>query len=234
MFGAVEATLLSLCGVGDDSCTAACWSISSTVACGVQSSCGCGPCPGRFGQVHASAQPQSGENFAKSSPHPVNPCRAKICVSLFSRFDADDLLIFDWFVARSFFHAFEGVDDIHAVDDFTEDGVVHVEPRSRDGCDEELAAVGAGACIGHGQKTRAVKGELADALILKVFAPDGLPAAACAGRIATLDHELFNDAVEDDAVVVAVFRVCAEVLASEWCDIVEQLEFDAALSGFDD
>ena len=39
---------------------------------------------------------------------------------------------------------------------------------------------------------------------------------------------------EDDAIVVAVLRVSAEVLASFRCDVVEQLEFDAALCGFDD
>ena len=42
------------------------------------------------------------------------------------------------------------------------------------------------------------------------------------------------DAVENDAIVVAVLRVSAEVLASFRCDVVEQLEFDAALCGFDD
>ena len=155
-------------------------------------------------------------------------------MSLFSRFDADDLLIFDRAVTCTFFHTFESIDDIHAVDDFTEDGVVHVKPRSRYGGNEELTAIGAWACIGHGQQTWSVKREFSDALVLKVFAPDGLAATAGASWVATLDHEFFNDAVEDDAVVVAVFRVCAEVFASKWCDVVEQLEFDAALSGFDD
>ena len=180
------------------------------------------------------AAPQSGENSAKSSPHPVNPCRARICACLFSSFDADDLLIFDWFVASAFFHAFERIDDIHAVDDFTEDGVAHVEPRSRDGSNEELAAVGAWSCICHRQQTRAVKAVRADALVFKVFTPDRLATTASASWVATLDHKLLDNTVENDAIVVAVFRVSAKVFASFWCDIVEQLELDAALCGFDD
>ena len=143
-------------------------------------------------------------------------------------------MIFDWLVAGAFFHAFECIDDIHAVDHFTEDGVAHVEPRSRDGSDEELATVGAWSGIRHRQDTWAIKGVRADAFIFKVLTPDRLPAHASASWVAALDHELFNDTVEDDAIVIAVFRVCAEVLARFRCDVVEQLAFDAALCGFDD
>ena len=150
-----------------------------------------------------------------------------------SSLDVDDLLVFEWAVAGAFFHAFECVDYILAVDYFTEDGVLHVQPRSRYSCDEELAAVGARACIGHRQKTRTVKGVTAHALIFEILAPDGFATAACASWVAALDHELFNNTVKDHTIIVAVFRVSAEILASFRSDIVEQFEFDAALCGFD-
>ena len=40
-------------------------------------------------------------------------------------------------------------------------------------------------------------------LIFKLFAIDGSAAAAGAGRVAGLKHEIWDDAVEDDVVVVA-------------------------------
>ncbi len=74
----------------------------------------------------------------------------------------------------------------------------------------------------------------ADALVFEVFAPDRLATTASASWVATLNHELLDNTVKNDAVVVAVFRVSAEIFASFGCDIVEQLELDAALCGFDD
>src|SRR5512143_17694 len=44
---------------------------------------------------------------------------------------------------------------LHPLDHLAEDGVLAVEPGSRHVGDEELAAVGAGAGVGHGQDARA-------------------------------------------------------------------------------
>ena len=48
-------------------------------------------------------------------------------------------------------------------------------------------------------------------LIFKLFAVDGSAAAAGAGRVAGLEHEVWDDAVEDDVVVVAAFSEGGEV-----------------------
>ena len=60
-----------------------------------------------------------------------------------------DLLLIDGAISSTFFDTFELLDDIHAFGDFTEDGVVHVKPRS--GCcgDKKLATISAWACVGH-------------------------------------------------------------------------------------
>ena len=42
---------------------------------------------------------------------------------------------------------FDFPNHIHALDDFPEDDVLVVQKRGRDGCDEELAAVGVGAGV---------------------------------------------------------------------------------------
>lgn len=52
--------------------------------------------------------------------------------------------------------------------------------------------------------------------------------------VAGLEHEAFDDAVEDDAVVVAVARMRREVLHRLGALVWEQLERDVALGGVDD
>jgi len=155
-----------------------------------------------------------------------NPLLGDVCT--------EDLLLLDRAVAGSLFHGFELLHGIHAGDDFTKDRVAHVQPRSRDGGDEKLAAVGTGAGVGHGEQTFLVEGDFTTALVFKGLSPDGFTSSTGASRVAALDHELFDDSMEDDAVVVAVLYVGAEVLAGLRCDVVEELQFDRALSGFED
>ena len=72
--------------------------------------------------------------------------------------------------------------------------------------DKKLAAVGVGTGIGHAQRPAEVV-QFAAALILKFFPVYTLAARAGAGRVAALDHKIFDDPVEDQPVVVAVFGV---------------------------
>ena len=85
----------------------------------------------------------------------------------------------------------------------TEDGVFSVELGYGLFCDEELTAIsaaagGTGASVGHGEEARLVEGEGGVDLVLKEVA--GV-AGAVARAIATLDHELGDNAVEGSAVV---------------------------------
>ena len=146
---------------------------------------------------------------------------------------ADDLLFFNGAVAGAFLDAFEFFHDVHAFSDFAEDGVVHVEPWGGCGGDEELAAVGAGAGVGHGEKSWLIKFDIAGAFVFEVFAPDGFAAAPGSGRVAALDHELLNDAVKDHVVVIAALAVGGEVFAGLWRDVVKEIECDRTLSGFE-
>ena len=112
--------------------------------------------------------------------------------------------------------------------------MAHVKPWGWNGSDEKLAAVCAWACVGHRKEAWLVERDVACALVFKVLSPDGLPSHSGAGWVTTLNHELFDDAVENDAVVVAVLEVCGEVFASLWCDVFEELELNTALCGFED
>jgi hypothetical protein len=99
-------------------------------------------------------------------------------------------------------HLLDGLDDVHALDDLSEDNVLAVEPRGGHGADEELGAVGVGAGVGHGEHPGARV--LADELLVgELLAVDGLAAGAVAvGEVAALAHEVGDDAVEGGALVV--------------------------------
>lgn len=152
--------------------------------------------------------------------------RKWMVIALFDDFSGDDLLIFNWTVARTFFDTLERVDCVHAIHNLSEDRVVHVQPWSSNSGYEKLATVGAWTGICHRKETWLVEFDIASALVFEVLAPDGLAAAASAGWVATLDHEFFNDAVKDDSIVVAVLHMCGEVFAGLWCDVVEEFELN--------
>ena len=111
--------------------------------------------------------------------------------------------------------------------------MAHIQPGRFGGSDEELAAVGARTGVGHGEHARLIETQVGRAFVFEGLAPDRLAAAACAGGVAALDHEFRDYAVEDDAVVVAVFHVSGEVFASFRSDLRIELEFDRSLVRFE-
>src|SRR5271168_3048295 len=90
-------------------------------------------------------------------------------------------------------------DDVVAFDDFTEDGVLAGEPAGVGDGDEELAAVGVGAGVRHGELARSL--EVVGRTL--GFVGELVAGAAHAGAfgVAALNHERGDDAVEDGAVV---------------------------------
>lgn len=105
------------------------------------------------------------------------------------------------------------VHDIHASDDLAKDGVLSIQVWGWCEGDEELAAVCAGSAVGHGKDALCRMNERAVNLILELAAVDGLSAAASPGGVTALNHEVWDDAVEDYAVVLASIGEACEVLA---------------------
>lgn len=97
---------------------------------------------------------------------------------------------------------FDFLDNIHPFDDLTEDNVLVVQPSGLHSANEELAAIGVGSSIGHGQNTLASVLHL-EVLIVELAAVDGFATSAVAlGEVTSLNHELGNDTVEATALVV--------------------------------
>src|SRR5271167_4574426 len=78
-------------------------------------------------------------------------------------------------------------DDVVAFDDFSEDGVLAGEPAGVGYGDEELAAVGVGACVGHGELALLLEAVFGAA----GFVGELVAGAAHAGAfgVAALNHE---------------------------------------------
>merc|ERR1712037_598884 len=123
------------------------------------------------------------------------------------------------------------LDGVHALDDLSEDDVLAVEPGGLCGAQEELAAVGVGAGVGHGQDARTGVLQL-EVLVLELHPVDGLAARAVpGGEVAALAHEVGDDAVEAgplEPVSLLAGAQRAEVLAGPRSDVETQLHGDPA------
>ena len=87
-----------------------------------------------------------------------------------------------------------------------------VQVRSGSKRDKELAAIGPRAAIRHRHDTRACVKKRVVELIFEFAAPDRFAAATGASGIAALKHEAGDDAVEDDAIVLASVGKACKVL----------------------
>merc|ERR1719330_175929 len=87
-------------------------------------------------------------------------------------------------------------DDLHALEHGPEDDVLAIEVGRLHSRDEELAAVGVFARVGHGElaSTRVLEHEV---LVLELLPVDRLATSAVAlGEVATLDHEVLDHSVK--------------------------------------
>ncbi len=70
--------------------------------------------------------------------------------------------------------------------------------------------------ICHAQDKRLVVGQVRAEFILKFVTPDGVAPCTIAFRVSGLNHETFDNSVEDQVVVVPIFGMCSEVLNRFW------------------
>lgn len=107
----------------------------------------------------------------------------------------------------------QSLNQLEARFDAAEDGMFAVQPGSRGQSDEELAAVGVLAAVGHAEDSGARVFQRRVDLVFKLVPVDACPSAPRPRRVARLDHEVRDDSVEDDAVVVVSLRQRRKVLA---------------------
>lgn len=127
----------------------------------------------------------------------------------------------------------DGVDDVHALNNLTEDDVVLREIVVLVH-DEELGPVGVGTSVGHGDGATGV-------LASKRFVIETVAGStgASASWVTTLDHETVDDTVEDGVIVEVILSKIDEVvdgdgglLGIEGDDNVALVCFESGSVGF--
>src|SRR5579864_2529961 len=108
--------------------------------------------------------------------------------------------------------------------DLPKNSVFTIQPIRCDVGDEELAAVGVGAGVGHGERA-----DLVFAGVVAGFVLETVPGTAAAGRggVAALNHEVGDDAMKDGAVVEAVASQENEIVDGLGGVLGEQFADDA-------
>src|SRR5690606_23066259 len=166
--------------------------------------------PGRSCARSAGTAPSSADRGGGSRPRGLpRAARRSGESSQVLDVDACDHDIVERLVAPVGRNGLDRVDDAlrGVVGDLAEDRVLAVEPGRRHRRDEELRAVGAAAHldagVGHGEQVGLIEHELGVDLAVELVAG---PADALTERVATLQHEFLDDAVEDDAVVERLRR----------------------------
>ena len=122
------------------------------------------------------------------------------------------------------------IHDFHALGDLAEGRVLLIEMRGVLMHDEELASGGVGVHgARHGQDAALVL-EIVLKAVHKELALDAVAGAAHAGAggVAALDHKVFDDAVEDQAVIEALVGQINEVIDALRRDLGIELALDDA------
>ena len=128
---------------------------------------------------------------------------------------------------------FNLTDNFHTFNNLAKDNVLAIQPRGLGGADEELRAVGVGTSVGHGQDTRSFVLQR-KVLVSELFSVDAASTGAVvASKVASLAHEVGDDAVEDarlEGHVAALFASAegTEVFGGFGDDVGAQFHDDAA------
>lgn len=125
--------------------------------------------------------------------------------------------------------------NIHALYNFAKNDVFAIEPVCGGGGDEELASVGVGSGVGHGQNARLGVLQL-EVLVLESRSVDGLSTSAVVvGEVTSLAHEVGDHPVECAAFVSVPLLAGAqstEILRGFRHYIASQLKFKHTIFQF--
>lgn len=121
------------------------------------------------------------------------------------------------------------LDRLHTALDSSKDGMLPIQPGGGRERNKELAAIRVRPGIGHAEHAGAGVPQGRVDLVVELVAVDGGAAAAGAGGVAALDHEVGNDAVEDGGGVVAATDEGGEVVAGLGGVSGVELDGDGAL-----
>ena len=104
------------------------------------------------------------------------------------------------------------IDDMKSVGDLAKYRMAIIEEWSGGGGDEKLGAVGPGTGVGHGENAGAAVTKIGVKFIGKLVSG---AAPTALGRVAALKHEIFDNPVKGDPVIVSALCEIEEIRASQ-------------------
>ena len=133
--------------------------------------------------------------------------------------------------AEDFVAFFDRVDDVLTFGHFTKDRVFSIQPWGGFVGDEELRAVGAGSGVGHGEDAGLGVCQRRNDFIAEFVSGTS---CSCASWITALNHEVRDDAVEGEAVVISTLGEVEKVCGSHRSLTGKDCALDLSFVCFDD
>ena len=119
--------------------------------------------------------------------------------------------------------------NLHSTLHAAKNGVLPIKPRRWRKGDEELTSICVLSAVGHAQHACASVLQGRTDLVGELFSIDARAASTGTRGITTLDHEVWDNAVEDDIIVVAALGEGRKVLAGLGGMVVVELDRDGTL-----
>lgn len=125
----------------------------------------------------------------------------------------NDLHFVHWSILSICLDQTHSLNHSHATLHATEDSMFAIQPWCWRKGNEELTAIRVGTTVRHAENTGTSVFQVVADFVFEFLAVDRASSSTGAGGITGLDHEIGDDAVEDDIVVVAALCEGREVFA---------------------
>jgi len=124
-------------------------------------------------------------------------------------------------------------DNFHPFAYPSKNSVFFIKPWCRCQWNEELTAICVRTCISHGQYSRSSMFQISGNFIFKSWAINWLPPSSCSSWVSALHHEILDNAVEFDIVVIAPSWELQEIPAGLGGVLVVELHCDRTHGGLE-
>ena len=138
----------------------------------------------------------------------------------------NDLDILKWPIHLIRLHILDRMDDLQPRNRPSKNRMLLVQPRRSCRRNKELAPVRPRSGVRHAHRIRPIMLQIVTELIFKLFSPNALAPGTVSEGVPSLDHEFWNDAVEDYAFEVSASSVTDEILDGQRSLLREQPHVD--------
>ena len=160
-----------------------------------------------------------------NTTHPTSMLHAHTLHNLLD-IDIDDLYILERLIGLIRLRVFNRMNGLQPRNRPSKNRVLLIQPRRSRRRNEKLTPVRPGSGVGHAHRIRPIVLQIVTELVFKLFPPNAFASGTVSEGVPGLDHEFWNNAVEDYAFEESASSVTDEVLHGQRCLLWEQPEVD--------